>query len=303
MSAFEWGATPPGVVVQSAPVFSVGDVESGGVYNSAMAVESLRFLLTPAIEFDSEALVEVTFVPPYGSPVHIHHRAADVEKIVSDVNLVGRHASAVRITVNPLHSKLAGPIATADDVSHVCWFAVNVNGRRGPWNGRCADHREREHCVQLANDIRLTLRCWHAWPEPVVINTGNGMNHLFRISLSPREAAEVVPAVLASIHDRFNKQPGAIVDYRSTSRNDFRLRMPCTLNRKSDVSTLNRPQMPCRIDQIRTPEVVEVVPRGLLVKAMDRNWEDVRPERKPDVAPWANASAWMSATRQNGGAQ
>lgn len=280
----------PVVRAQHSPAFAVGMVESGGIHNPALAVESLRLLLAPAIDFAPDALVEITIEPHYGSPVYLHHRAQDVEQIIADVNLLGRSASAVRINLNPLQSNLCGPTATAADVARVCWIAVNINGKDKRWPYRNADHRERFRTELLSNDVRLSLRNQYAWQEPLVLFTGNGINQLFRVDLSPVDAAKIVPAVLASLHDHFGRVKGAEIDYRSTSRLDFRVRLPGTLNGKGTVSTLNRPAMRCSIDPIRSPEVVEVVPPSLLMKAMEHQWDETRPPRGLPVAPWSAAA-------------
>lgn len=149
-------------------------------------------------------------------------------------------------------------LTTADrDVASRRWLPIDLDPVRP--SGISASDEEHEAARQRAREIRAFLIA-QGWPEPVVIDSGNGCYVLPRIDLPNDEASrQLAERVLKALAFRFDDD---LVHVDQTMFNAARIiRIPGTLNCKGD-STADRPHREARI--LHAPEPPEVVPLALL---------------------------------------
>ncbi|QEL17632.1 hypothetical protein [Limnoglobus roseus] len=148
-----------------------------------------------------------------------------------------------------------GDAAGDADVLARRWVLVDLDPRR-PAN-ISATAAEKRHAADLALRIRDDLHA-RGWPEPVVADSGNGYNLLYRVDL-PADDGGLVKRVLAALAGRFDTAD-AHVD--RTVHNPARIcKVPGTWARKGD-DTPDRPHRRSRL--LHVPDALVAVDRTLL---------------------------------------
>lgn len=251
----------------------------GGVDDPARSIAAVRMLLAPALAFDSDAVVELLIVPHFGQSVAYHYRADEPEKIVADAAVLARGHAGVFITLDPLPSRLDRP-SIPEDFPNRLWFSLNFNGTADQWGYRSASWAERCRVEIAAGGIVSSLRNRHGWPEPVMLDTGNGQCALWRVGFSktnPELCESLLREVRVAIRDHFETKHVTIGELPASCETlPARIRLPWSRACKGPGPTIHRPWMTAKI--IRQPESLECVPVSLLLKIADRRWNEL-PER------------------------
>jgi len=177
-------------------------------------------------------------------------------------------AAGIYVTLNPVNPALiaraanrAKPYAdttTSDaDVFRRQRLLVDVDPKRP--SGIASTDAEHQAAIEKARRIREALRGM-GWPEPLLIDSGNGSYLIYAIDLlnSP-QALILVNGVLAALKGMFEDDA---VTIDTTVGNAARIvRIPGTLNAKGD-STAERPHRRARI--LEGPERLDAVREDLL---------------------------------------
>jgi hypothetical protein len=160
-------------------------------------------------------------------------------------------------TLNPLRPDQS-KAASDRDVMHRARLMVDVDPVRPKEDG-CATDPERREAQQVANEIYRDLG-ERSWPDPVVIDTGNGVQLIYAIDLPNNEQSRLwVRGVLEKLTATYSTDH-AKVD--TSVHNASRIsRVPGTWNRKGT----NSPARPHRISQVvRWPASFDVVGAELI---------------------------------------
>ena len=184
--------------------------------------------------------------------------------------------------VKPCNDLWCGRAASEDDILSRRWLLVDVDPIRPA--GTCATDAEKAEALKVRDSAIDWLRREHGWPEPLLVDSGNGFHALYRIDL-PVEDGGTVKACVYALATRFDT-PYATID---TSVFDAPriCRLPRTLNRKG-TSTTERPHRRARLlggsgtqivsrDQLMS--VAKLAPAQLPIAARDlRNQDAEGPE-------------------------
>lgn len=131
-------------------------------------------------------------------------------------------------------------------------------------SGIPSTNEEHKAAISRAGEIREVLGV-AGWPEPIVMDSGNGAYLLYRIDLpNDEKALALVKRVLAGLDTAFSDDN---VHVDQAVANAARLfRVPGALNQKGDGA----PDRPHRVAQIlSSPEAFEVVEEGMLKRVVD----------------------------------
>ena len=174
----------------------------------------------------------------------------------------------VYVTLNPVndallaraHNRIKPPSKKAisandKDVSCRCWLLIDVDPTRP--SGISATDEEKAAAREVLEAVRKDLRD-RGWPEPMVVDSGNGFHLWYRINLPADDGGliERTLKALASIHDT----PAAKLD--TSVYNPSRIvKLPGTWARKGD-SIQSRPHRLARV--LEVPDVIAVTPAALL---------------------------------------
>ncbi|MEM6257425.1 MAG: hypothetical protein AAGI37_03840 [Planctomycetota bacterium] len=95
--------------------------------------------------------------------------------------------------------------------------------------GQPATDEERKSAYQLLNNLLAEVRT-AGWPDPAIIDSGNGFYAIFRIDLPPSPGDKLVSRVLKALASRFNTDAAGV----DTTTADLPrlMRLPGTMNRK-----------------------------------------------------------------------
>lgn len=111
--------------------------------------------------------------------------------------------------------------------------------------GQPATDQEKQSARQLLNNLLAEVRT-AGWPDPAVIDSGNGYYAIFRINLPANPGDKLTSRVLEALASRFNTD-SAKVD-TSTADLPRLMRLPGTMNRKGHVyPDEGRCHRPCHI--------------------------------------------------------
>jgi hypothetical protein len=160
-------------------------------------------------------------------------------------------------TLNPLRPDQS-KAASDRDVMRRARLMVDVDPVRPKEDG-CATDSERREAQQVANEIYRDLG-ERSWPDPVVIDTGNGVQLIYAIDLPNNEQSRLwVRGVLEKLTATYSTDH-AKVD--TSVHNASRIsRVPGTWNRKGT----NSPTRPHRMSQVmRWPASFDVVGAELI---------------------------------------
>jgi hypothetical protein len=178
------------------------------------------------------------------------------------------HAKGVYWTINPLNSEIlarkcnrtdwaeSGQLAADKDVIRRRRLLIDVDPIRDPQVS--ATDQEKALALETTQKVRDYLREDTGWPDPVLLDSGNGYHLIYAINL-PDDDAGLVKRVLAALAQRFDASQ---VKIDQAVYNPARIcKLPGTLARKGD-STPDRPHR--RAYLMETPGRPEVVPRAKL---------------------------------------
>ena len=162
-------------------------------------------------------------------------------------------SKAIYCSLNPIRPGLGRP-ASAEDIVRRRWLLIDVDPRRDNRDSSATD-AEKAHAVALADALALWL-AEEGWPEPVVIDSGNGRHLRYRIDLPNDEPSRrLVRQVLKALAARFDT-PEAAID-TSVSDAPRIARLPGTWARKGP-DTHDRPHRMATI--VSVPDELAVVP-------------------------------------------
>ena len=232
--------------------------------NREEVIRALRLLFTERDVFEIRVLKAVT--GGYQRP-HTESGYFDFEHIPKAADALAkiRSFSGAYVTLNPVDPDLLarafnriGPAeqnaTTADDdVSRRRWLPIDCDAVRK--SNISSTDEEHAAALELADQIRKGLASL-GWPQPIVLDSGNGAQLLYRIDL-PAKDDGLVQNVIASIAAASTEQ----VHVDLTVFNPARIgRLPGTMNCKGD-SIPNRPHRMAKI--VSVPDKIETVSRAL----------------------------------------
>ena len=254
--------------------------------NREEVIRALRLLFSKGDVFEVRILkaVSANYMRPhtesgYFDFEHIPQAADAIAKI--------RAFAGAYVTLNPVDPDLLarafnrlGPAeqnaTTADDdVVLRRWLPIDCDAVRK--SNISSTDEEHKAALELADQIRNGLASV-GWPQPIVLDSGNGAQLLYRIDL-PAKDDGLVQNVITSIAAASTEQ----VHVDLTVFNPARIwRLPGTMNCKGD-SIPSRPHRMANI--VSVPDKVQTVSRELLVAATGV-------EQKPEPAPVVKTDAF-----------
>ena len=247
--------------------------------NREEIVRALRLLFSEGDVFEVRILkaVSANYMRPhtesgYFDFEHIPQAADAIAKI--------RAFAGAYVTLNPVDPDLLarafnrlGPAeqnaTTADDdIVRRRWLPIDCDAvRKSNISSTDEEHKE---ALELADQIRNGLASV-GWPQPIVLDSGNGAQLLYRIDL-PAKDEGLVQNVIASIAAASTDK----VHVDLTVFNPARIwRIPGTMNCKGD-SIPTRPHRMANI--LSVPDEVSEVSRELLVAAADVEVAEPEPQ-------------------------
>lgn len=258
-------------------------------------IRALRLLFSAGDVFEIRVLKAVTagYQRPhtesgYFDYEHIPQAAAAVSKI--------RSFAGAYVTLNPVDPDLLarafnhlGPAeqnATTADGDTVCrrWLPIDCDAVRK--SNISSTDEEHNAALDLATQIRQGLASI-GWPEPVVLDSGNGAQLLYRIDL-PANDDGLVQRVIANIAGASTDK----VHVDLTVFNPARIwRLPGTMNCKGD-SIPARPHRMAKI--VYAPEKPECVSEECLRRVLtdEAPANDTRPDQSPTTG--FSLDEWIS---------
>jgi hypothetical protein len=204
---------------------------------------------------DPDLAVELRFLPS-GRSVTGLGREADALLAAIRGNADAR---GIYYALNPVRAGLTGAARVADVLCRR-WFLIDIDPVK-PANHKDDSATDPEkHCAGLvAGDVRRTL-AGYGWPEPVLVDSGNGWHVLYRVDLPNDELARtLLKGLLYQLAARHDLQ-SAKID-RSVHNASRIAKLPGTMARKGPDSA-ERPHRLCRL--VFVPEPLVVVPTPTL---------------------------------------
>jgi hypothetical protein len=229
----------------------------------ALSVEVCRALTTL---FEPEAVVELRVLETERGVVSGYFN--NLEKLVESVAMWSGEGSGVYVTLNVVNPELLARAAnrtkefakktTSDsEILRRRWLPIDLDPKRPA--GICATDEEHEAALERAPLVSTWL-AEEGWPEPFILDSGNGAYLLYRIDLPSDDAATgLIKGCLRALDLLFGDQQVSIDT--AVSKPAQLIRVPGTLNSKGD----NVPERPHRVARIlQTPGSLQVVGRDLL---------------------------------------
>jgi hypothetical protein len=261
-------------------------------------IKALELWFQPGDVFEVRVLDATT--ADYMRP-HVESGYFDFEHIEDAAEAIGklRGYRGVYATVNPVNPALlarannrlraAGREPTTADADVLCrrWLLLDFDAKRP--SGVSSTDKEHDDAQLKAMEIQEALS-GYGWPEPLMLDSGNGAQLMYKIDL-PSNDDNLVQNVLQTIAGASDEQ----VDIDVTVHNPARIwRIPGTMNCKGD-SIESRPHRMANI--VSVPEKLEIVPedklRGLLTPAhADSHHADHIPDRNTQSA--FNIDEWIT---------
>lgn len=228
-------------------------------------IRALRLLFVAGDVFEIRVLKAVS--SSYQRP-HTESGYFDYEHIPQAADALGklRSFAGAYVTLNPVDNDLlaraCNRLAAADhssttaDDDTLCrrWLPIDCDPDRK--SGISSSEEEHEAALSLAREIRDGLASM-GWPEPIMLDSGNGAQMLYRIDL-PTKDDNLVQNAIISIAGASSDR----VHVDTAVYNPARIwRIPGTMNCKGD-SVPERPHRMAHI--ISVPDTVQCVPQEKL---------------------------------------
>lgn len=171
----------------------------------------LRLLIEPGQVFEIRAL---DVKHGYGVPFTIAG-FFDYEHIdAAAMEIVGKcgEARGVYITMNPCQPALlarrmnrmerAGKdeLTGNHEIEKRCWLIIDLDPKRP--SGICATDEEKALAIELREKVQHELSS-DGWPDPIVVDSGNGQYLLYRIEL-PTDDNKLIERALKGLKTRFD---------------------------------------------------------------------------------------------------
>lgn len=206
----------------------------------------------------------------------------------------------VYVTVNPVNPDLlaravnrlrpAGrnPTTADTDIVRRRWLLIDCDPRRA--SGVSSSNAEHESTLDKAREIRDGLSSL-GWPDPVLTDSGNGAQLMYRIDL-PADDGELVRRVIGEIAKASSEQ----VAIDTSVHNPARIwRLPGTMNCKGD----SIPERPHRMARILN-EPQDIVPVSLeqiqdIVSYQGKDTQaDVPDDERKHIMPAFDLDSWIA---------
>ena len=233
---------------------------------------------------------------------HIESGYFDYEHISAIPEALKRLLSfrGVYVTVNPVNPDLlaravnrlrpAGrnPTTADTDIVRRRWLLIDCDPRRA--SGVSSSNAEHESALAKAREIRDGLSSL-GWPEPVLTDSGNGAQLMYRIDL-PADDGELVRRVIGEIAKASSEQ----VAIDTSVHNPARIwRLPGTMNCKGD-SIPERPHRMARI--LEEPQDIVSVSREQMQDIVSYQSEDTQTDVPDDewkhTMPAFDLDSWIA---------
>ena len=233
---------------------------------------------------------------------HIESGYFDYEHISAVPEALKRLLSfrGVYVTVNPVNPDLlaravnrlrpAGrnPTTADTDIVRRRWLLIDCDPRRA--SGVFSSNAEHESALAKAREIRDGLSSL-GWPKPVLTDSGNGAQLMYRIDL-PANDGELVRRVIGEIAKASSEQ----VAIDTSVHNPARIwRLPGTMNCKGD-SIPERPHRMARI--LEEPQDIVSVSREQMQDIVSHQSEDTQTDVPDDdwkhTMPAFDLDSWIA---------
>lgn len=233
---------------------------------------------------------------------HIESGYFDYEHISAVPEALKRLLSfrGVYVTVNPVNPDLlaravnrlrpAGrnPTTADTDIVRRRWLLIDCDPKRS--SGVSSTKAEHESALAKAREIRDGLSSL-GWPKPVLTDSGNGAQLMYRIDL-PADDGELVRRVIGEIAKASSEQ----VAIDTSVHNPARIwRLPGTMNCKGD-SIPERPHRMARI--LEEPQDIVSVPREQMQDIVSYQSEDTQTDVPDDewkhTMPAFDLDSWIA---------
>jgi hypothetical protein len=224
--------------------------------------------------FDPGESFEIRALPSKASRICSRDNIDEAVQIVESL----ADSKAIYVLLNPVRPSLSRPASTDDIVRRRC-LLIDVDPRRANRDLSATD-AEKTHAVELAEAV-VTWLTGEGWPEPVVINSGNGRHVRYRIELPNDEPSRrLVRQVLKALAARFDTA-NAEID-TSVSDAPRPARLPGTWARKGP-DTHERPHRMATI--VSMPDELAVVPAELLERLVGPGASSPLPATEVETIP------------------
>jgi hypothetical protein len=238
--------------------------------DKTLITNALKLWFEPGDVFEIRALDATT--TDYRRP-HVESGYFDYEHIDTAAKEVAKLCSygGVYVTINPVNPDLLAracnrmkysgktPATSDGDILRRRWLLIDCDAIRPA--GISSTNEEHEAALAKAREIRDYLTSL-GWPEPIMLDSGNGAQMTYRIDL-PSDDGGLVSRVLSALSVMSDDQ----VKLDVTVCNPARIwRLPGTMNCKGD-STETRPHRPARLASIPAkPESISLVTTDQLLQ-------------------------------------
>lgn len=221
---------------------------SSSVLDLAEVRRAARLLFTP------DAFHEIRALPSGRSRLV---RGSDLDTLATTVESFADQAG-IYYALNPVHSVMPGKCARNVDITGRHLLLIDIDSTRTDVDSS-ADEEEKRAASLVAmrvGDYLLDL----GWPQPVLVDSGNGYHLLYAIQLpNDHYAQSLVKSILKTLASRFDTDRAHI---DTSVHNAARIaKLPGTWSKKG-IDTLERPHRLCRI--VQAPDQMQVAPIALL---------------------------------------
>ena len=219
----------------------------------------------------------------------------NMESLATEIVEFDGKAVGIFATLNPVSPVLAaksynkltpiwGETACKDEnITNRIYFFIDIDPHKAIKDTSATD-TEKAKVFVLQQYIHSYLKGL-GWPEPIIIDSGNGYYLIYRVDLpNDEESYTILHSILLLLGDKFNAvdtSDDEVPDPKSLGKVDPKVanasrifKVPGTMNCKGDnltrthpyiIETHNEPRPWRRSSIISTPKVLETVPRELLV--------------------------------------
>lgn len=202
---------------------------------------------------DSEGL-EVFSLPSSRSRVL---PAADLDGLVGAVEELS-DGKGVYWRICPVSASMGDRAARVGDAVRRSWLLIDLDPIK-PEENKDDSATPDEHLAVM--DLARTVKDWlaevHGWPSPLLVDSGNGAQLLYRVNLPANdEARDLLKGVIYALHARFDGRGGKVD--RSVHKANQLAKVPGTWARKG-IATADRPHRMTKL--LEAPSLLLAVSR------------------------------------------